>query len=156
MLVLPKLWNLLFIYFNFHLLCSQPPIYFFNKQVYPLFFALYLALSSLIFIFLFPSVYPCLSLFGMVISLLKLVIFLSILLFHHGSIFSLLPFFSPTSFATQRATAIASLFVWVTSSASCVLSLCSLSWLHFSISFDLISSKVDTLTLLFQYLSSKL
>ena len=94
----------------------------FNSSVtsfIPFFFTLYLVFSPLIFLFLFPPVSPRLSLFSLFISLLRLPISLSILLFHHGSFFSpLLPFFTTTSFPTQRAAAKVSLFVWVKSSVS--------------------------------------
>ena len=80
----------------------------------PFFFNLRLAFSPLIFLFLFFPVSLCLSYFSLLISFLRLVISLSILLFHHDPFISpFLPFFTPTSFATQWAAAIVSLFVWV-------------------------------------------
>ena len=67
----------------------------------PFFLTPYLAFSSLIFLFPFPPVSPYLSLSSPLISLLKLVISISILLFHHDFFFSpFLSFFNPTSFAT--------------------------------------------------------
>ena len=61
----------------------------------PFFFTLYLVFSSLIFLFLFPLASPRLSLSSLLISLLRLVISLSILLFHHGCFFlSYFVFFS--------------------------------------------------------------
>ena len=72
------------------------------------FFTLYLAFSYLILLFL--SLQFLLFFSRMLISLLRLVISLSILLFHLGSFFSpLLAFFNSTSFATQMAAALASL-----------------------------------------------
>ena len=80
------------------------------------FFTPYLAFSSLIFLFLFLPVSPCLSLFSLLISPYKLVISL-LVLSYHSSFFSIfLSFFTPTTLATQRANAIAVLFVSVTTS----------------------------------------
>ena len=53
----------------------------------PFFFTPYFTFSSLIFLFPFPRVSSCLPLSSLLISLLRLVISLSILLFHHGSFF---------------------------------------------------------------------
>ena len=61
------------------------------------FSTLCLVFISLIFIFPFPPVFHCHSLASLLISPLRLVLSLSILLFHNGSLLSpLLPFFTST------------------------------------------------------------
>ena len=121
-------WNSWF-YLNWEILCSYllTCVFFaiipcFDSSItrfISFFFTLYLAFNSFIFLFPFPPVFPRLSFSSLLISLLRLVISLSILFFYHGSFFfPILPFFTPTSFATQMAAAEASLFVWVTSSVS--------------------------------------
>ena len=108
----PYLLTLVFFAIN---LCFNSSI----TRFIPFFSTLYLVFSSLIFLFPFPPVSPRISLSSLLTCLLRLVISLSILLFHHGSFFSpLSPFYTATSFVNQRVAAIASLFVWVTSSVS--------------------------------------
>ena len=73
----------------------------------PSFFTLYLAFSSVICLFTFPPLSSHLSLFSLLISLLRLETSLSVLLFDRSSFLSpLLPFFTPDSVATQKTAAI--------------------------------------------------
>ena len=95
---LHKLWNPLFIVFFAINLCFISWI----TRFIP-FFTLYLAFSSLTFLFSFPSVSPHLPLSSLLISLLRLEIALSIFVFLYGSFLSpLLPFFT-TTFLQPRA-----------------------------------------------------
>ena len=133
-------WNSWFC-LNCEILCSYllTSVFFainlcFNSSItrfIPFFFTLYLVFSSLIFSFPFPPVSPCLSLSSLLISLLRLVISLSILLFHHGCFFSpILSFFQSNFFCNCHS----SLFVWVTSSVSICL-ITAFTFLVTSLSF---------------------
>ena len=89
---------------------NQPLLWFFNNQIYSLFLH---SIFSIQFLNPFPLVSPYFSLSSLLISLLRLVISLSVLLYHHGSFLSYFSFLHSSFFCNPNCC-----YVWVTSSVS--------------------------------------